>query len=107
MPYSLFDLKRKHAKYAGKKMKLFTRLQSLLPTVEVGDSKIKTLLCTIEYIEKVQYHLVIPAALEASLSTRVGKEWKKKIIEESLEDAKRKIIEEYAAEGDGGENVQT
>jgi ribosomal 50S subunit-associated protein YjgA (DUF615 family) len=126
MPRSLFDKKRRHAQYAGKKMRLFSRLQSLVPTVQVGDSKIKTLLCTIDYIEKLQYRSAIPAALEAALSTRGGKEWKKKIIEQSLEDTKKKIVEEwkkkiveesiknarktileeYMAEGDGGENVQ-
>jgi hypothetical protein len=105
MPRSLFDMKNRHARYASKKMKLFSRLQSLVPTVKVGDSKIKTLLCTIEYIEKLQYCSAIPAALQASLSTRVGKEWKKKMIERSLEDARKRIIEENVAEGDGGENV--
>jgi hypothetical protein len=35
----------------------FARLQMLVPALEIGDSRIKTLRSTVKYIEDLQYHL--------------------------------------------------
>jgi hypothetical protein len=36
----------------------YTRLQLMIPTLEVGTSKIQTLRCTVKYIEGLQNHLI-------------------------------------------------
>jgi hypothetical protein len=56
----------------------------LVPTLEVGDSRIKTLPSTVKYIEDLQWHLI---------------EMDKKL--QRL--YRQSIVEEQVVEGDGGE----
>jgi hypothetical protein len=62
----------------------YTRLQLMIPTLEVGTSKIHTLRCTVKYIEDLQNHLI---ELDRKLQ---------RLYRQSL-------VDEEAMEGDGEE----